>query len=113
MDIREVSLGEIDVPKLKVNGHIFELNMSDYEVMNMSNALQKKYKDLGSATDRDVILGAVKEVVDGIDKILGEGAVAKISNGKPVSIATAMRWLRVITQEAMEVYADELARSYE
>ena len=37
----------------------------------------------------------------------------KIANGKPVSIVTAVRWLRLITQEAMEAYAEELAAQYE
>ena len=113
MAIRNLNLEINDAPKLVVNGNIFELQISDHELMAMSANLQKKYRSMNAETPNDEVLAAVAEVVEGIDRILGEGAVAKIANGKPVSIVTAVRWLRLITQEAMEAYAEELAAQYE
>lgn len=113
MAIRELTLNVTDAPQLKINEHVFDLHMSDRELMAMSSGLQKKYREMNQNTPDDEVLKAVEEVVNGIDRILGEGAVAKISGGKPVSIVTAVRWLKLITQEAMEAYADELAAQYE
>lgn len=113
MAMRELTLKNHEAPKLKVNNHVFELQMSDHELMFMSSNLQKKYQAINKNTPDEEILAAVEDVAAGIDKILGAGAMAKISDGKPVSLVTAIQWLKLITQEAMECYADELAASYE
>ena len=114
MAIREITLTEIVTPKLSVNGNVFELCMSDAEIMSVTTEISKRYASMAQAgASKDEILSAVNEVSATIDRILGDGAVATISKGKPVSIATAIKWLNTIASEAMAVYAEEMAAFYE
>lgn len=114
MKIREITLTENVAPKLSINGDIFELCLSDAEIMSITSDISKRYTGMAqNGAGKDEIIAAVKEVSETIDKILGEGAVAKIAKGKPVSIVTAIKWLNVIASEAMAVYAEEMASLYE
>ncbi|MDY4007491.1 MAG: hypothetical protein SOY94_01330 [Candidatus Limiplasma sp.] len=112
--MRKITLEPVSCPKLEINGNVFELKMSDIDIMTMADEMRAKYAELAqqkaSSTD---VLNAAKEVAGCIDKVLGKGAVQKICKGKPVSIATAMKWLTQIAEAAMEEYASELERKNE
>lgn len=111
--MRKLTLSPISAPALEINGHTFEIKMSDIEIMSMANSVRKKYAALAEGEhDADEVLEAVQEVAGAIDRILGENATRAISEGKPVSIATAMNWLGEIAQAAMEEYADQVAEMH-
>lgn len=92
---------------LEINGEVYELLLSDAEIMALAAELGEKTKNV-NASDAAQVLAASREVAGAIDRMLGEGAVARISGGKPVGIRELIRWFRLINDEAMKAYFDKL-----
>ena len=98
--------------KLEINGHIFSVSKSDVDILNKCEELQVKYGDLKKG-DIAGVKGAVNAFIAYIDEILGEGAVLKISGGKPVSISCAVNWLVAICAEITRAGDDYISGKYE
>lgn len=101
-----------DVPQIEVNGHVFELQKSDADIYEDALAIQAKYRGL-DADDTASVLAAVKETAAYVDEILGEGAMRKISGGKPVSMKSALNAMVQIAQAAAESYVTGIQEKYE
>ena len=98
----------LDMPKgveLEINGHIFEVKQSDVDILNKCAEFSSKYAQL-KKDDVAAISEAVNAIVGYIDEILGEGAVYKISGGKPVGAACAAGWLTAICSEIAREYSE-------
>lgn len=95
---------------LEINGEAYELQLNDAEIMALAAELGEKTKDV-NASDAAQVLEASREVAAAIDRMLGEGAVAKISGGRPVGIRELIRWFRLINDEAMKAYFDRLVET--
>jgi len=98
----------LDVPagmEIEINGHIFEVLQSDIDILTKSAEFSAKYAELKKG-DTSSILEAVRSIAAYIDEILGEGAVYKISGGKPVGIACAAQWLTAICREIAQEYGE-------
>lgn len=100
------NLPELD--RIEINGEVFD-------ILNKSAELTKKYAGLENEPDtpKKVELTRIgaNEIIEFIDKILGEGAVAKISKSRPVNIVTVCNWLIAICG-AIAKEKDEKTESY-
>ena len=84
--MKKLSLKIPETEQIEINGDIFDINKSDVDILNKSRELTAKY---GKIKEHDKSPKNIKLIVDGaneiityIDEILGDGAVAKISQGK-------------------------------
>ena len=113
----------LEVPEteqIEINGNIFDINMSDAEIIDRCADLYKKCADLNLKKDGadntkniELIKSAANEIVGFIDEILGEGAAVKISGGRPVNIATAYGWLSAVCGAVGSRNEDYIAEKYE
>ena len=105
----------LDVPgdlQIEINGHIFDVKQSDIDIINKCAEFQGKYADL-KKSDIYEIKNAVNSFIAYIDEILGEGAVLKISGGKPVNISCAVGWLISVCGEILRIGDDYINEKYE
>ncbi len=99
-------------PSLEVNGQAFELQMSDADIFDRALKIGAKYARINEKTPPAQVLKAVRECAGVVDEMLGEGAMRKISGGKPVRMADALRVMTLIAEAAARGYAEKL-ESYE
>ena len=98
--------------QIEINGHVFNVNQSDIDILNKCAEFQGKYGDLKKG-DILGIKDAINSFIAYIDEILGEDAVLKISGGKPVSISCAVAWLIAICGEITRAGDDYISEKYE
>lgn len=111
-NMRELTLKTTRVT-LKINGKEYTAKMSDAEIIGMVNEKQRRFGELMNREYTiDEVLEAVKDATDSIDAILGDGAVAAISNGEAVSVRDAIRWLTAIANAVTEEYVTRLVEQY-
>lgn len=101
-----------DTPQIDVNGHIFELKVSDIDVVEMALKASFEFKNIKS-DDVDAIISAVRKCEQYIDTMLGEGALKKISDGKPVSLLKAVEVMTVIARETAIAYNERIKDEYD
>lgn len=107
--MRKLTLNPCAV-SLEINGAVYELKLSDAEMMALAQELSAKTRDV-NAGDAGQVMAASREVALAIDRMLGDGAVSAISEGKPVGIRQLIRWYRLIHDEAMKAYFDNLVEA--
>lgn len=110
--MRELTLNTT-VAQLSINGSVYTAQKSDVEIIELASAMRARYAAVltGKPTNAEVV-AVVKEAADCIDQILGDGAMAAISGGKPVSIRDTIRWLNQIATAVTEEYAAKLVEQY-
>ena len=97
-----------DDPRIEIDGMVFDLRKSDAEILDDALRLEQKYAGLSEDTPPGDVLAGVREVTGLIDEILGEGAVRKLSQGKPVSISLSLMWAKMITAAVVRGYLEGL-----
>ena len=105
----------LEVPenlRININGHDFTVWRSDIDILNKCAEFQGKYAGL-KKNDISGIKDAVNAFIAYIDEILGEGAVMKISGGKPVSISCAVAWLVAVCGEITRAGDEYISGKYE
>ena len=131
--MRKMVLEVPEAEKIDINGDIFEIRRSDADILEKCVDLQKKYelltednKDSNDNKDNkygkdnsklsknniDAVKTAINETIAFIDEILGDGAVLKISKGRPVSTVTACGWLIAICREISKINDDYIKDKY-
>lgn len=106
--MRELTL-RVEDPRIEINGQSFSLLMSDMELYAQAQALLARCAALGDGPpDPARVLAAAGEAAALLDRALGEGAVRRISGGKPVSLPLALEWLGALAGEAAEHYTELL-----
>ena len=95
-------------PQMEINGIVFDMQMNDLDIYLRSQELFDKWDKAvkGGKTDLSPkqVLTLLKEFAGFLDEILGDGAVAKISGGVPVSMAMLRDWVGKIAKDAAEHY---------
>jgi len=100
--------------KIKVNGHVFEVQRTDMDVLEKANMLMEKYEkfkdsaELKGVEGLKAITSAVHEAAAFTDEMLGEGAMKKIFGGKPVGLGMSIKVMRDIARCVIELYSDEI-----
>ena len=108
--MRKLNLSLPETQQVEINGHVFDIMKSDIDILNKSCELTDKYAKIkendDSAKNMQLIMDGANEITAYIDEILGNGAIAKISRGLPVSIVTACNWLAQICSVAFGSLSD-------
>ena len=94
--------------QLKINGEIYDLLLSEREIIEKANALLDKARKLDENNQAETY-AVLNEPYVLLDAILGENAARRISGGRPVGFRQAMAWVTTIVRVAGEVYTEEIA----
>ena len=104
--MREIKL-DVNAPKLKINGHVFDVIMNDADIMHMATQAKARCANI-DANDTEKLVETARYLADCIDAVLGEGAVKIISEGRPVAIKHLVNWLLIITDNALAAQFDKM-----
>lgn len=100
----------VENPQIEINGKVFDLQLSDTEIISKANDLQKqlsKYADKpASDFGVDEILSDCEAARAFLDEMLGEGATKKLSKGRPVRLQLMIRWITAVAEGVSAAYAD-------
>lgn len=108
--MKEISLRH-EQPKIKIDGIVFDLRMSDYEIIQFGEMAIKRFDGYTTRKHSPAeVISDLKYLRGVIDSILGKGAMAKLGKGMPVSIALSIEWIADITTAVSEEYAERAAR---
>ena len=104
---------DFEQQQIEINGHVFDILRSDADILKIAAALEKKFNGIeAEAFTAQIIVDATAEVHEHIESILGEGALEKISGGKPVSIVKAVQILMEIVKTCVNDYSGYIAKEY-
>ncbi len=104
--MKEIAL-QYEMPKIKINGMVFDLQMSEYDVVCLTISAIEKYQDrvdYDAATEE--ILAGLGELNGMIDAVLGEGAVERLADGRPVGLRLITSWLTSILKAICEEFTE-------
>jgi len=104
--MKEIAL-PYETPRIKINGMVFDLQMSEYDVVCLAISAIENYQ---SRVDRDAtteeILTGFSELNGMIDAILGQGTVDKLADGRPVGLKLITSWLTSILKAISEEFIE-------
>jgi len=103
---------EFDQPQIEINGIVFDLLKSDAEIFEDAMRIVDQYRKIDTE-NKSSVLDAIHTMVGYVDTILGEGAMKKISGGKPVSIAKAQECMIRIARAAADSYEAAIRDNYD
>lgn len=102
---------DTEAAKIEINGIVFEYRMSDGEIYWIGRDVPAKCAAL-DVSNEGVIIDALNMICGAIDQILGNGAMAKIMGGKPVSMSAALKVLNGIIEDCNARYTAYIRREY-
>ena len=106
-----------DKPKLNINGHVFDVLRSDAQIVQDLLDIDKQFEHR-NMNDPAEVLAKNKVMVDYIDKLLGDGAVEKISesvpalDGRGLGLGGITGILAAIAEAAGKAYSDSFNVKY-
>lgn len=95
---------DIVQPTLTINGFCFDVRMSDADILSRSLTLVDKYEG-ADVKDAKTVQRIYEDYAAFIDAVLGDGALEKIRNGKPI-------WVLQLQKIAIQI-ASAAAASYD
>ena len=110
--MKKLNLEVPETGQIEINREIFDVKMSDVDIINKCADLSTQYAGL-KKEDIESIKSAVNDIIGFIDSILGDGAVSKISRGKPVHLVTLNNWLSVICSAVGSQNDEYIENKYE
>lgn len=112
--MRQITFSVGENPKIMVNGVEYEVLMTDAAIMQMVRNIREKCAapDAGQ-NPMDYVLETINVIRIGIEKIIGKGAVKKITGGKEIGLEAAIKLLNLVSQAAVEQWADQLTEMYD
>lgn len=104
--------------QLEINGHVFDILKADADILEKAQGYRNKYSKFAgkqSVTDEDLreVVAAIKDIISYIDEILGAGAVKKIVQERPLSIADAIQLLSMVCKGVIEEYNASIKDKYD
>ena len=106
--MRQLTL-RVEDAGITINGERFALRMTDVELFMRAQAVLDTCTALADTSAGAAhVMDAARAVTGLIEEALGEGAVARISGGRPVSLPLAVEWLAALARDAAEHCADGL-----
>lgn len=108
--MKEITL-TYEKPQIKINGIVFDLQMSDFEIVQYCVSIFEKNKGIEKKQlSPQHMQTTLAELSGMVDKVLGEGATAKLAKGHPVSLKMSMEWLASILKAVCEEFAEHAAQ---
>lgn len=97
---------------IDINGHVFEILLSDDEVYTLPVEYQKKFADVDVGNAEQ--LAELIEYVNGLyTRVLGADSLRIISGGKPIPLTTKIEWFGKIFNAISDSYFEALIAKYE
>ena len=115
--MRQINLS-FSKPTLNINGIQFDVLRSDAQIVQDMIDIDRQF-DGRDMTDVEIVLEKNKVMIGYIDKLLGKGAVKKISdtlpelNGLGLGLGGISGILSAIADAAGKAYADSFALKYD
>lgn len=103
---------EFNTPQIEVNGHIFDMKVSDIDILDSALNLAEEFKGL-TGEDPKAVVAAIRKCEKVIDSILGDGALKKIADGKPVRLVDAIDVMITVSREAVSAYNEKISDEYD
>jgi hypothetical protein len=105
MNMREITIkiGQ----EVKVNGEVYPVLLDEVEILEAAESIQAEASKI-EQTPAGIRAFGLK-LTEFLDKVLGQGAVAKIAGGRKVGIVTLLSLVSHITADISKSYADTLA----
>lgn len=101
----------VEMPKIEIGGMEFELRMSDGDVYAAGRDVVAECAHLQTG-DPWAVRIVIERICGVIDEALGSGAMAKIAQGKPVSLAFALKVFNGIVESCAARYSNYIRREY-
>jgi len=100
--MREITL-RVEEPRIRINGEEYPLRLSDMALHSRASALLAACAAFGTnPPEAETVLQTAQEAAALLEEALGEGAIKRISGGRPVSLPLAIEWLGELAREAAE-----------
>ncbi len=99
------------MPKIEIGGMMFELRMSDGDVYAAGRDVVAECAHLQTGNPW-AVRAVIERICGMIDEALGSGAMAKIAQGKPVSLAFALKVFNGIVESCSARYSNYIRREY-
>lgn len=111
--MQEINLNtENTITQIKINGHVFDVKVSDHELYELYAELVDKLRSM-NGSDGSSVLDTCNFINGLFARILGEGSLEIISGGMPVGIGVQAAWIQKIVTTLIKGYGDLLAAEYE
>ena len=108
--MKEITLRH-EQPQIKIDGIVFDLKMSDYDVIKRCQEIFTKYQGYAEKEHAvDELLADLEDIRSTVDAMRGDGAMKKLSRGLPVGISLAIEWVAAISTAMSEEYAEAAVR---
>ncbi len=102
---------DFEAPKIEINGIVFKMRLSDGEIYRAGRRAVTECVQL-NVEDPAAVEKAIKNICGTIDDALGIGAMARIADGRPVNINTALKVLNAIIEDCAGRYSPYVQREY-
>ncbi len=100
----------VENPQIEINGNVFDLQMSDTEIIAKANDLHKQWQKYAekpaSGFGVEEILADCETARVFLDEMLGDGATKKLSRGRPVRLQLLIKWITMVTEAVSAAYAE-------
>lgn len=103
----------VENPQIEINGIVFDLQMSDMEIVKRATELQKQYQKYAERPATDF---ATEEIIEDcqtacafLDEMLGDGSTKRLSHGRPVRLQLMIRWITRVAEAMSASYAEAVA----
>lgn len=128
MNRRSVEILAPTPRELEINGEIYEIQLTDLEVIALAMSLEEKIADLAQAKRMEdsgtregvyrQIIAALDDILAVTDRVLGEGATKKILGGRRANINYMLERvitpiLQAVLEESMAEYDRRIEHGYE
>lgn len=102
---------EFEQSEVMINGKVYPILMSDVDIIESVLDIQNKYDSL-DISDPKAVCEAIVYVSEWANKALGEHALEKISNGRPVNLLQAMQIVTAVNEAVAESYTERVVAEY-
>lgn len=109
----KLSLVSPITPSVEICGHKFDVLLGEIGIHELLSSCRDKASSLQGSATSDQVLEYLHGVNNSIDQILGQGAFAKLANGRSINAATAMQWLASIAEAALKANLEALKAKHD
>lgn len=96
---------------IEINGDKFPVMHTDIDVLEHAIKIKEAAENLDK-NDAKAIVETIRSAINYIDDILGDGAMKKISKGRPVGLMQSIELMTEINMAIMENYSDTVKNKY-
>lgn len=97
--------------QIEINGEMFKVMHTDIQILEYAVKI-KEAADKLNPNDPKAIVEVINSAIGYIDDILGEGAMKKITKGRPLGLVQSVELMTEISSAVMSDYSDKVKDKY-